>query len=181
VPGDAPTRAHSGRYEAAERELAYRVWVEAAGNMAEALRVLDREHDWPLARQTLFDWRDGFGWEARRAAETAERQRRERAAATDRLTMLAGLDLQVERYAEQFAACAAAGDMGAYASLLRLRLELARDMDAGAGLDRADVVAGAMEWLSGWVAEAMPQHAAALHEVLTTAAGPLAEHVSGAG
>jgi hypothetical protein len=180
-------RAPSGRYEAAERELAYRVWRQAGGSMAETLRVLDAEHDWPLSRQTLFDWRGSLGWEARRAAEEAEERRRQRAAATDRLAMLAGLDLQIERYAEAFGVAGASGEMpdpravSAYAGLMRLRLELARDMDAGAGLDRGDIVAAALEWLSAWVAERMPQHAEALREVLAAAAGPLAEWVEGAG
>lgn len=174
--------AQPGRYDAAQRELAYREWRDAGQNMAETLRRLDREHDWPLSKQTLQDWRDQLGWIERAAADQAEAKRRDRAEKTDRLAMVASLDLQIARYQEAFSAQHASGEtadpraVSAWSNLLRLRLDLIRDVDSGAGLDRADLAAEALEWLSTWVAERLPQHGAVLSEILTAAAGPLAEH-----
>lgn len=153
--------------------------------MAATLRTLDTEHDWPLSRQTLFDWRDQEGWDARRAAEEADAKRRERAQKLDRSAMLAGIDLQLERYERAFreadaANCAPNPKLtSAYANLARLRLDTLRDIEGGAGVDRGDLVAEAVEWLSTWTAEHVPEHAQALHVILSAAAGPLAEHVAG--
>ncbi|WP_295441520.1 hypothetical protein [uncultured Thiodictyon sp.] len=179
--------AQPGRYKASQRELAYRVWRAAGQNLAETLRVLDAEYEWPLAKQTIADWRDQLGWVARAAADDAEERRRTRAAQTDRTAMLAGIDEQIGRYEGAFRAAAAAGQapdprsMAAYANLMRLRLVLARDLDAGAGLNRGDLVAEALEWLAQWVSEHLPERTEALAAVLSAAAGPLAAHCDGAG
>lgn len=177
--------ARASRYETAERELAYRVWCQAEGNMAEALRRLDTEHEWPLARQTLFDWRDQYGWEARRAADLAEAKRRARSDSLDRSAMLASLDLQIERYEGAFAAAAAAGEppdaraMGAYANLLRLRLSTLRDIEGGAGVDRLELAMEVLREIGDLVRQDYPQHAPAWLELLEPAGARLAEHFGG--
>jgi len=181
VPAEAPRPGRSGRYEASQRELAYRVWVAADGGMAETLRVLDAEHEWPLAKQTLLDWRETYGWQQRRAAEVAEARRRDRAQATDRLAMLAGLDLQIERYEGLFAAGAAAGEMpdaravSAYAGLMRLRRDLARDLDAGEGVQRLELAMEVLTTIGQLVRERYPQHAGAWLELLEPAGSALAD------
>lgn len=177
--------AQPGRYDAAQRELAYREWRNCGQNMAETLRRLDREHDWPLAKQTLQDWRDTLGWVERAAADEAEAKRRDRAEKTDRLAMVASLDLQIARYQEAFSAQHAEGEtadpraVAAWSNLLRLRLDLIRDVDAGAGLDRGDIAAQVVDWLSTWTAETRADLAPMLAELLQAAAGPLAEAFAG--
>lgn len=169
------------RYEAAQRELAYRVWRASGQNMAETLRRLEAEHDWPLGRQTLFTWRDGAGWPARAAAEDAEAAARTRAASLDRAATLASLDMQIGRYEAAFAAADAAGElpdarsMGAYANLLRLRLATMRDVEGGAGLSRLDLAMEVLQAVSDLVREHFPQHAAAWLEMLEPAGARLAE------
>lgn len=122
-------------YDAAERELAYQVWRTASGNMTETLRLLDREHDLPIARQTLFTWRDEGGWVARGAADDAEARRRERAAKSDTLTVLASLEVHREHYERYFASLAATGEVdpkatSAYSNLLRVILAIKQGLSA---------------------------------------------------
>jgi hypothetical protein len=117
------------RYEASQREQAYRVWRASGQNMAETLRRLDRDHDWPLAKQTLADWRDQAKWVERAAADDAEDRRRERAAQADTLTVLASLERHREQYERYFAALAASGEVDpkatqAYSNLLRVLLAI---------------------------------------------------------
>lgn len=170
-----------GRYDAAQRELAYRVWRAAGQNMAETLRRLDTEHDWPLAKQTLQDWRDGLGWVARAAADDAEERRRERTERADRTAMLSGLDVQIARYEEAFSRQAGEGEIldpravGAYANLLRLRLSTLRDIESGAGLSKLDLAMEALRTVSELVREDYPQHAPAWLEMLEPAGQRLAE------
>ena len=169
------------RYAQHERELAYRVWRQAGANMAETLRVLDNEHDWPLSRQTLFDWRDQLGWPARAAAEEAEAARRQRSEQLDRSAMLAGIDLQLQRYEEAFGADAAAGrapdprGISAYANLARLRLSTLRDIEGGAGVDRLELAMEVLQAVGELVRERYPHHAAAWLELLEPAGERLAE------
>lgn len=115
------------RYEAEQRDLAYQVWRANGQNMAKTLRALNTEHEWPLARQTLFDWRDGANWPARAAADDAEAARRQRAEKSDTLAVLGSLELHREHYERYFASIAAAGEVDpkatqAYANLLRVIL-----------------------------------------------------------
>lgn len=169
------------RYEAGQRELAYRVWRAAGQNLAETLRQLDAEHDWPLAKQTLADWRDAGGWVARAAADDAEAAARERAARLDRAASLASLDTQIGRYESAFAAQAAAGEapdpraMGAYANLMRLRLMTQREMEGGAGLSRLDLAMDVLRTVSDLVRTDYPAHAVAWLEILEPAGARLAE------
>lgn len=173
--------AQPGRYEAAQRELAYRVWRAAAQNQTETLRVLDRDHDWPLAKQTLADWRDSQGWVQRAAADDAEDARRTRAASLDRAASLASLDLQIERYERVFAAQAAADEvpdprsMGAFANLMRLRLMTQRELEGGAGLDRLGLAMEVLRAVSELVRTEFPQHAPAWLELLEPAGRRVAE------
>jgi len=169
------------RYDREQHELAYRVWRQAAGNMSETLRRLDEDHDWPLSRQTLFDWRANMGWPARAAAEEAEAVRRQRAEQLDRSAMLAGIDLQLERYEEAFARAAAAGEepdprgISAYANLARLRLSTLRDIETGAGADRLELAMDVLREVGDLVRQEYPQHAAAWLEILEPAGARLAE------
>jgi hypothetical protein len=127
--GLKPDPPRGGRYEASQREAAYRVWRAAGQSLAETLRRLDRDHDWPLAKQTLADWRDEAGWVARAAADDAEDHRRERATQADTLTVLAALELHREQYERYFAGLAATGEVDpkatqAYSNLLRVLLAI---------------------------------------------------------
>ena len=169
------------RYQNSERELAYRVWRQCGGNLAETLRLLDRQHDWPLAKQTLADWRDEYGWEARRAADEADAARRKRAESLDRSSMLAGLDVQIEAYESAFGVARSAGEVpdpravGAYASLLRLRLSTLREIESGAGLSKLDLAMDCLRTISDLVRADYPQHAAAWLELLEPAGQRMAE------
>lgn len=179
------TRAGEGararRYDQAERELAYRVWRQCETNMAATLRRLESEHDWPLAKQTLQDWRDQLGWPARAAAEDAQAARRNRSESLDRSAMLAGIDLQLERYEAAFAESAAAGQLPdprstqAYGNLARLRLSTLRDIESGAGLSRLDLAMDVLRTVSDLVREDYPQHAPVWLELLEPAGRRLAE------
>lgn len=169
-----------GRYEAAERERAYRVWCASGQNMAETLRTLEREDQWPLAKQTLADWRDTLGWVARAAADAAEAARQTRAASLDRAASLASLDLQIQRYEAAFAAAAAAMEvpdprsMNAFANLMRLRLMTQRELEGGAGLDKLDLAMEVLRTVSELIRTDYPQHAGMWLEVLEPAGQRLA-------
>jgi hypothetical protein len=173
--------ARARRYAHQERELAYRVWCQCQQNLAETLRRLDADHEWPLAKQTLADWRDAGGWSARAAAEAAEALRRARAETLDRSAMLAGIDLQLQRYEELFARAHAQDDLPdpkatqAYANLARLRLSTLRDMEAGAGVSRLELAMEVLRCVSELVREDFPGHAAVWLEVLEPAGQRLAE------
>lgn len=172
--------AQPARYDAQQRELAYRVWKESAQNMAETLRRLDKDYEWPLAKQTLQDWRDGGGWVARAAAEEQEERRRERAAALDRMTMLGNLDLAIERYQDAITAMSASGEIpdpravAAWANLMRLRLSTLKDIESGAGLSKLDLAMDTLHAVSDMVREEYPQHSAAWLELIEPAGRRLA-------
>ena len=171
-------------YGAEDRALAYRIWYESNRNVVAALRRLETEYGWPLSRGSMLKWSAEEAWGARADGQDAEDRRRARAERVDRLTMLAGLDLQIQRYESVFAGLGP-DDMpdprsvSAYTGLVRLRLDLVRDVDAGAGLDRGDIAAQAVEWLANWTATHRADLAPMLSELLTVAAVPLADAFSG--
>lgn len=167
-------------YDAKRRALAFRVWREANQNESEALRRLESEHEWPLSRQTLYDWRDAEGWIARAAALDIEERQRARAEQLDRASVLASLEMQRQRYEDYFAELAATNAVdpkatGAYANLARVILSIKRDMDEGAGLNRLELAMEVVQGLSQFIAEKRPDQAAAWLEILEPFGEELAE------
>lgn len=140
-------RGAAARYEVSRREVVYRVWRSAGQNLTETLRILERDHEWPLAKQTLANWRDGGGWVARAAADDAEDRRRARAEQSDTLTVLAALELHREQYERYFAGLSASGEIDpratqAYANLLRVILTIKSGIAVEVHRDQALASAG---------------------------------------
>jgi hypothetical protein len=173
----APTR-----YDAEERDRAYRAWRESEYNVAKTLRRLVQEEEWPLSRQTLFEWRDQYHWLERAAAEDAEAERRTRAEQTDRLGILSALEMQRHRYDTYFATLAAGGEVdpkatAAYTGLARVILEIKGQIDAGAGVDRATLAGDVLGELTDYVSATHPEHAEVLGQLLPGFAAHLAKRL----
>lgn len=112
-------------YDPERRALAYRIWREQNRNVSAALRVLETEYGWPLARQTLYDWMAEENWGERADAhEEAERRAKEQQE-MGRVGILASLLKQKARYDKYFAKLDAESEMdhqaiSAYTQLMRV-------------------------------------------------------------
>jgi len=171
-------------YDAKRRALAFRIWRESNQNESETLRRLRAEYEWPLSRQTLYDWREGEGWVARAAALEAGEAQRKRAEALDRASVLASLELQRQRYEDYFGTLAASGGVdtkatGAYANLARVILSIQREMDEGAGLNRLEVAMEVVQALSQYLAEHYAEKAGEWLEILEPFGVELAQRYGG--
>ncbi len=160
-------------YTPERHALAFRVWRESHQNESETLRRLRKEYDWPLSRQTLYDWRDEESWIARATALEAEEARTKRAQMLDRAGILADLTLQKERYESYFADLSAKTPpevdtkaTQAYSNLARVILQIKSQMEDGAGLDKLALALEVMRHLGDFVRDDHPEHAQALLEVL---------------
>jgi len=167
-------------YDAKRRALAFRVWRQSNQNESETLRRLESEHEWPLSRQTLYDWRDAEGWVQRAAALDAEEAQRARAQQLDRAGVLASLEVQRQRYEVYFSELASSNEVdpkatGAYANLARVILSIKRDMDEGAGLNRLELAMEVVQGLSQFIAEHHAEQAGHWLEILEPFGAELAE------
>lgn len=166
-------------YDADRRQLAYRVWRESNRNLSEALRRLDAEHGWPLSRNTLTGWVEAEQWHERADREDKAAQREAAASAMSRETILADLAKQKERYEVHLQRVAMEGEVdnaatAAYAQLLRVILQVQKDIDAGAGIDRVDLAADVVRQFADYVRREHPAEQAALVKVLPGFADQLA-------
>ena len=58
------------------REIAYKIWRDNGQHIVNTVKILNRDHDYEITRQSLAKWRDEYEWEGRAArAEAAEKDR----------------------------------------------------------------------------------------------------------
>ncbi len=57
--------------------LAYDIWRTCGQNLSECERLLKREHNFKVSRQTLTEWKEKYNWEDRAARADAEKIRQE--------------------------------------------------------------------------------------------------------
>lgn len=86
--------------KAEARELAYNVWRECGQNLSETERVLNRDRDLPVTRQTLAEWRDKYDWPGRAARTECAESQKARGISDDAL--ITALLAQKDRYEEYF-------------------------------------------------------------------------------
>lgn len=146
---DAPAQSY---------ERAYRVWRDCGQNLTETGRILAREHNYPISRRSLQEWKKKFGWEERAAREDAARGERQDAASDDSLlTVLLTQKKKYEQYFDTLALGAVDNQaIYAYNNILKTLLDIRERTDAGRGavIDRPKLFLEDLEF----VAEHLKQH-----------------------
>lgn len=85
---------------AKSRELAYTTWRQCGQHITETARVLKRDHNYDISRQSLHSWKEKYDWEAR--AARAETEEKKRAEATSDDALLTVQLKQKKRYEDRF-------------------------------------------------------------------------------
>lgn len=116
------------------RELAFCCWRKHGQNVDATLSALKREHGWPIARQTLYDWMAQYNWQDRAARLQAEADEIERARLHGRERVLADLMHQKAKYEKYFDDQANTGQVDpkatfAYVGLCRMILAVQKDFE----------------------------------------------------
>lgn len=83
-------------------ELAYRVWRECGQSPEQTVKTLGSKHDFPVSRQTLYEWMEKYSWKERAAkAEVIEQQAKDPNLSGEE-RMIAALVTQQQRYETYF-------------------------------------------------------------------------------
>ena len=138
---------------AKSRELAYSIWRACGQNLTETARVLKRDHDYEISRQSLHEWKKKYGWEER--AARAEAEEKDKADATSDEALLSVLLAQKKKYEDYFDTL----DLGfvdnqaiyAYNNILKTLLDIREKIsgDKVVDIDRPKIFLEDLEFMAG--------------------------------
>jgi hypothetical protein len=146
---------------AESRERAYKVWRQCGQNITETARVLKRDYDYDISRQSLHSWKDKYDWE-RRAAQ-AEVESKQQTEATSDDALLTVLLKQKKKYEDYFDSLALGSvdnqAIYAYSNILKTLLDIRERLSGNneIDIDRPKIFLEDMEFIAETLKEVDPE------------------------
>jgi hypothetical protein len=145
---------------AKSREFAYTTWRQCGQNITETARVLKRDHNYDISRQSLHAWKDKYDWERRAAqAETEEKSRTEETSDESLLTVLLKQKKKYEEYFESLSLGTVDNQaIYAYNNILKTLLDIRERIsgDNEIDIDRPKIFLEDMEFIAETLREIDP-------------------------